>query len=180
VRRAAIAFGSPVVVFALIRPYLASEALSLGIAGSIPVLYALFIAFTETRVDPLAFLSAAGFVLACGLSAATGGGSLPLKLHEAFITGGIGLVLITAAALGRPLPLAHRLKITNETPQMDGVLSAIMGLFLLLHALLHLVLAVSLPTRDYLVVSRAVSWGTIGLGVLALSIFVRHARTSAH
>lgn len=64
----------------------------------------------------------------------------------------------------------------SRTKQIDSALDAMIGAFLVRHALLHLMLAVSLSTSSYLVVSRVVNWGTIALGVLGLSASVRHLR----
>jgi hypothetical protein len=51
------------------------------------------------------------------------------------------------------------------------------GGFLVLHALLHLALAVSLSTSPYLVARRVIDWGTIALGVVALSTYLRRSRS---
>ena len=52
------------------------------------------------------------------------------------------------------------------------------GGFLVLHALLHVALAVTLSTTSYLVMSRIVNWGTIAVGVLCLSAYLRRACNS--
>ena len=50
------------------------------------------------------------------------------------------------------------------------------GGFLVLHALLHLALAVSLSTSSYVVASQVVEWGTLAIGALGLSAYLRHLR----
>jgi hypothetical protein len=47
-----------------------------------------------------------------------------------------------------------------------------------LHGLLHVILAVALPTGAYLVASRVVNWGRIAVGLIALSAYVRRLRAS--
>lgn len=175
-RRVALVMASPLLVYALVRPTVSSDALGLAIAAAIPVLYSIVLAVVRRRVDPLAGLSAVGFSVACLISVLTGGSSLPLKLHEAFITFGIGLVLVVAVLIRRPLPIARLLRVKPLDRQLDGPLGAIVGGFLMLHALLHFALAVSLSTSSYLVAGRIVDWGTIALGVLALSAYLRRAR----
>lgn len=71
---------------------------------------------------------------------------------------------------------ADSIELMPALPRNRAALGAMIGGFLVLHALLHLALAVSLSTSSYLVVSRVVDWGTIAVGALALSACVRHLR----
>jgi hypothetical protein len=58
-------------------------------------------------------------------------------------------------------------------------LSVLVGGFLVLHALLHLALAVLLPTSTYVVAGRLINWATIGLGAATLYGYLRRARRPA-
>jgi len=178
-RRAVPVMLAPVLAYGLVRPAVGSDALALGIAGAIPVAYSIVLAVVRRRIDPIALLTAIGFSLACVASVLAGGSSLPLKLHEAAITFGIGLVMLVAVLIGRPLPAGRVLRVPSATRAIDGPLGAAIGGFLMLHALLHLTLAVSLSTGSYVVVSRVVDWGTLAIGALALSAYVRRLRPSA-
>jgi uncharacterized membrane protein len=171
-RRGAVVLVTPVVVYALLRPVVSTDALALAIAAAIPILYSVVLALARRRVDPFAGISAVGFSVACLVSVLTGDSSLPLKLHEAFVTFGVGVVLVLAALIRRPLPIGRLLRTDHR---LDGSLGSVVGGFLILHALLHFALAVSLSTGSYLVAGRAVSWGTIALGVLALAAFRRRS-----
>ncbi len=175
-RRAAVLAAAPLAVYALARPIVKPDALALGIAGTIPVIYSVALAVVSRRIDPLALVTAIGFALACAVSVATGGSSLALKLHEAAITFTVGLVVLGAVLIGRPFPLAVPLRIPSPTKAIDGSLGVIVGAFLMLHALLHLVLAVSLSTGSYLAASRLVNWGTLAVGIAALSMSGRRLR----
>ena len=177
-RRTALIMLAPVAAYGLVRPVVGSDALALGVAGAIPVVYSVLLAAVSRRVDPVAVLTAIGFSLACVASVIAGGSSLPLKLHEAAITFGVGLVMVVAVVLGRPLPAGRVLRVRSTTKAIDSALGAMIGGFLVLHALLHLVVAVSLSTSSYLVASRVVNWGTIAVGALALSAYVRRLRAS--
>ena len=86
--------------------------------------------------------------------------------------------MVVAVVLGRPLPAGRVLRVRPTTKAIDSALGAMIGGFLVLHALLHLVVAVSLSTSSYLVASRVVNWGTIAVGALALSAYVRRLRAS--
>ena len=175
-RRTALIMLAPVLAYAIVRPLVGSDALALGIAGAIPVVYSIVLAAVRRRIDPLALLTAIGFSLACLASVLAGGSSLPLKLHEATITFGIGLVMLVAVVIGRPLPAGRLLRVPSATRAIDSALGAMIGGFLVLHALLHLALAVSLSTGSYVVASRVVDWGTLAIGALGLSAWLRHLR----
>ena len=175
-RRTALIMLAPVLAYAIVRPLVGSDALALGVAGAIPVVYSIVLAAVRRRIDPLALLTAIGFSLACLASVLAGGSSLPLKLHEATITFGIGLVMLVAVVIGRPLPAGRLLRVPSATRAIDSALGAMIGGFLVLHALLHLALAVSLSTGSYVVASRVVDWGTLAIGALGLSAWLRHLR----
>jgi len=176
-RRAALMMVLPVAVYGVATQLVSSPALALGIAGAVPVGYSIVLAVARRRVDPIALVSAIAFSLACVVSLLAGGSSLPLKLHEAAITCSLGLLMLVAVLVGRPLPLADRLRVPGATKAIDRALGALIGGFLVLHALLHLALAVYLTTSSYVIVSRLVNWGTLAVGVLALSAYVRYLRT---
>ena len=69
------------------------------------MVYAIILALLRRRVDRIAVLAAIGYALGCLWSLLLGGNSLPLKLHEAFITFVIGVVLLVAVVIRRPLPV---------------------------------------------------------------------------
>jgi hypothetical protein len=171
-RRGVLVLIAPLLAYALLRPLVATDALALAIAAAIPILYGVALALARRRIDRVAGVSAIGFSIACAISVLTGGSALPLKLHEAFVTFGLGVALVVAALIRRPLPIGRLLRTDR---QLDGPLGAVTGGFLILHALLHFALAVSLSTSSYLVAGRAVSWGTIAFGVLALAAFRRRS-----
>ncbi len=164
----------PLIVYAIARQFVSSSTVALGIAGAIPVLYSIVLAVVRRRIDVFPLLSGVAFSAACVISVLSGGSSLPLKVDEAVITFGIGVVLLIAALIRRPIPIAKLLRVHSPTKQMDGPLGVAVGGFLILHALLHIALAVSLSTSSYVVTSRIVDWGTIALGVLGLGAYRRH------
>jgi hypothetical protein len=178
-RRSALILLAPVVVYAIVRPLVASDAVGLAVAGAIPILYSILLAIGRRRIDFLVLLTAVGFAVACLASLLAGGSSLPLKLHEAIVTFAIGIVLLIATLIRRPIPLGHLLHVPSPTKQIDGSLGAMIGGFLVLHALLHLTVAVSLSTSSYLVLSKVINWGTLAVGGLALSAYLRRAQATS-
>jgi hypothetical protein len=177
-RRAVLLMVVPLAAYALVRPFVSADALGLAIAAAVPILYGIVLALVQRRSDLLAGLSVVGFSLACLISVLTGGSALPLKLHEALITFGIGLVLVIAVLIGRPVPIARLLRVRSPEKQIDSSLGAILGGFLILHAVLHFALAVSLSTSSYLVAGRVINWGTIALGMLGISAYLRRTRAT--
>ena len=87
------------------------------------------------------------------------------------IAGGVSVVysIVLAVAQRRIDPVAL-------LSAMERALGALVGGFLVLHALVHLALAVYLTTSSYVIVSRLVNWGTLAVGALALSAYLRHLR----
>jgi len=59
---------------------------------------------------------------------------------------------------------------------VDAALSVMAGGFLVLHALLHLTLALTLSTAAYLTAGRAVSWATLAVGAVCLYGYLRRLR----
>jgi hypothetical protein len=121
-------------------------------------------------------VSGVGFALGCLVSLLAGGSSLPLKLHVAAVTFVAGLVLLAAALVRRPLPVARLLRIPHPDRRLHATLSVLIGGFLVLHALLHLALAVTLPTATYVIAGRAIDWATIVLAAGCLYAYVRRLR----
>lgn len=173
-RRVAV-FAVPAVLYFAARPLTDSDAVALAIAGALPLAYQIIVVLFGRRVDRWAAVSGIGFVLACVVSVLAGGSSLPLKLHEAGITFVLGLVLLIAALIRRPIPLQRLLK----APTDDAALGALIGVFLVLHALLHLALAIVLPTSTYVVAGRLINWGTLAVGAVLLWTYLRRLRTGS-
>ena len=173
--RLAVTVVAPAVAYGLVRPTVGSDAAGLAVATAIPLTYNVVLAVWRRRIDLLGVLSAVSLALGCLVSLLVGGSSLPLKLHEAAVTFLIGLVLLVAVLVRRPIPLGRFLRVPPNH-HIDSALGALIGGFLMLHALLHLALAVLLSTQAYVVASRVVDWGTLGLGVLALRAYIRRLR----
>jgi hypothetical protein len=153
-----------------------SDAVALAVAGALPIGYQVVLVIVRRRIDVWALVSGLGFAVGCLVSLLAGGSSLPLKLHEAAVTFVAGLVLLGAIVVRRPVPLGRLLKVPGADRRLDTTLSVLVGGFLVLHALLHVTLAVLLSTSTYVVAGRLINWATIGLGAAALYGYLRRAR----
>lgn len=157
----------PAAYFA-VRPFVGSDTAGLAIAGAVHAAYTIAFALLRRRMDPWSLLNAVGFALACVVSLLAGGSSLPMKLPEASATFLAGMILLGTVLARRPLPVGRLLKVPHADQRLNATLSAVAGAFLVLHALLTLTLAMTLPTATYLVAGRAVNWATIAAGALSL------------
>jgi hypothetical protein len=166
---------APALVYLLIRPSVSSDSAGLAIAGAIPVIFIVVTLLWQRRVDFLALVAAVGFGMGCLASVLLGGNSLPLKLHDAVVTFSAGMILLCAVLIRRPIPLGRLLRVPDATKQLDASLGAMIGGFLVLHALLRLTLALTLPTSTFVVTSRAVGWGTIAVGAFCLRPYLRRS-----
>ncbi len=177
--RAGAVLAVPAIVYFAVRPWVASDAVALAVAGALPIGYQIVLVAVRRRIDVWALVSGLGFAVGCLVALLAGGSSLPLKLHEAAVTFVAGLVLLGAVLLRRPVPLGRLLKVPGADRRLDMTLSVLVGGLLVLHALLHLALAVLLPTSTYVVAGRLINWVTIGLGAAALYGYLRRARRLA-
>lgn len=179
-RRAVRPFVVPaisVVVYFVVRPLVGSDAVGLAIAGAVSISYTIAFLLIRRRVDLWGVLTSVGFAMGCVASLLAGGSALPLKLHEAAVTFVLGVVLLGAALVRRPLPVGRVFKVPSSDRSLDTALSVMVGSFLVLHALLHLALALTLSTGAYLTVGRVVDWATIGVAVACLAKAVRWLRS---
>jgi hypothetical protein len=174
--RAGAVLAVPAIAYFAVRPWVASDAVALAVAGALPIGYQIVLVAARRRIDVWALVSGLGFTVACLVSLLAGGSSLPLKLHEAAVTFVAGLVLLGALLVRRPVPLGRLLKVPGADRRLDMTLSVLVGGFLVLHALLHLALAVLLSTSTYVVAGRLINWVTIGVGAAALYGYLRRLR----
>jgi hypothetical protein len=161
----------------LVRPWAGSDVVALAVSGALPAVWAVVRLVAWKKVDGWALLTAAGYGTACLLTVLTGGSKLPLELPETLVVFGVGVVLLVALAIRRPLPLARLLKVPDRSAEAG--LNAVVGAFLVLHSLLQLGLALVLPTGEFLTVGKLISWATIAAGVLCLWLYVKRLRSPA-
>lgn len=155
-------------------------------AASIPpILWSVIEFARKRRIDAISMFVIAGIALS--LLAFLGGGSVRfLQLRENLVTGLIGCVFLGSAMVGRPLiyQLARdgmRRKSASESERFERlrenrrfrrtmtVMTLVWGFGLLVQTAGACVLVFSMPIRDYLIVSPALSYGA--MACLALWTF---------
>jgi hypothetical protein len=150
-----------------------------------PIVWSLIEFGRKRRVDAVSILVLAGIVLS--LLAFFGGGSARfLQLRENLVTGLIGLVFLSSAAIGRPLiyQLARAGKLREspaEAARFESlrdkqhfrrgmtIMTLVWGFGLLVQTMVACLLVFRMSIRHYLVVSPILGYGT--MGALALWTF---------
>jgi hypothetical protein len=176
----------PLVLYSMVRPHVGSDATALLIAAAVPVVFTLAKLAWLRRVDPIGVLAVCGFGIAVLVLVATGGNPIVLKLHEAVVTGPLGVVCLASAAIGKPLhrtvlrlfarrnPALERATREQGSLRTSTVITVLLGATMVLHALVLLGLALSLPTQTYLAVSRPVGLAVLAVGLGSLFRYRAH------
>jgi hypothetical protein len=170
-----VAIVVPVIAYWLGRPHVGGDTAALAIAGAIPAAWTAGRLAWRNRLEPVGVVGVVGFGAALLVSALSGGSALPLKLQDSVVTGVIGLACLASVALRRPL-LAVLLRLLRRAAPAGRPLAAIttiIGATLLVHAVAHAIVALTLPTSAYLVLSRLVGVPIYLAGAVVLLWYVR-------
>jgi len=166
----------PLAVYAILRPFVGSDLVALLIGVIIPIVVTLVKFVVRRRLDPIGVIAIAAFILLIAVLVLTGGNPLVLKLHEAIFTGPLGLIALVSAAIGRPLlGLIPPLRRSMRQRQL-AVLTALVGGTLVLHCLVVLVLALALPTTEFLAIGRVGGIAVVFAGFLGIRAYRVHLR----
>ena len=177
----------PVALYALLRTLFANDVTALAIAGAVPAVRTLAVWIIRRRIDWISALAVLGFAIAFAVALLTDGDTLLFKVHGSLLTGGIGIVLLLSAVIGKPLlsPIMQALGRNNhelsnvptarpsnpESTKRIMQVTALIGLVLLIDAVTHIILALTLPTSIFLPLSRVINWVILssGLGIIWLT-----------
>ena len=181
----------PVIGYALLRPHVSSDATALAAVLAFPVAEIVFERWREHRFEPIGVISLIGITLGLIGAVAFNGDATLLKVRESVITGVFGLVCLISLAAPRPAMFyMGRLFATGGDPARMAefnelwdlptvarrfrVVTAVWGVGLLGEAAFRTVLALSIPTETFLVVSQIVNWAVLG-GLLWFSFAANRA-----
>lgn len=177
----------PLVLYLVLSSHL-GDVPALAIGAAIPVVVTVAEFAVRRRVDPIGVFVIVAFAVVLVVLALSGGNPLVLKLHDAVVTGPLGLVCLGSVLLRRPLLL-----VVHQFAAKRGVaaasrhsgaaqrralskLTALLGAFLFLHAALILLLALTLPTSTFLAAGRPIGWAFIAVGLLCVLAFRNRLR----
>lgn len=183
--RAIVAAVLPLVLFLLVRPYVASDVEALVIGAAVPIVYTVGGLIVRRRMDRVGLASIGGFAVGILILVATGGSELAFLLRKEIVTGPLGLVCIASAFLHRPLLVVvarfaarrnQALGVRLNVPGADHILTVstvVVGAILVVHALAMLALALNTDTTTFLAVSRPLSWVISLVGLAPLLWWIR-------
>jgi hypothetical protein len=177
---------APLLLYVLLRHFHVSNFASLAWSAAIPTVDTFRVWIVQRRIDWIGAFSVAEFAVQLLLTALIGG-TLILKINDAFVTGPLGLAFIVSALMNRPLLIPIRQAIISSvsgsqakhlatrTPSLRqmNMVSIILGALLVLHSIAIVTLALTLPTTKFLLVSKVITWG----GVVAAFLLVRFGRS---
>lgn len=169
----------PVVLYTVLRYFHISNFVSLALSAAIPTLDSILTWITQKRIDWIGAYTVLGFVLQLVVSGLISDNTIVIKANDLLTSVPLGVVFIVSALMSKPLLLPLRQAVLSsisnpKTQQLASqassqrqmvIASFIIGSALLLHALVILILAITLPTTTFLVVSKAITWGAILLGI---------------
>jgi Mg/Co/Ni transporter MgtE len=156
----------PLMFYSFISNYVSSDAQALALSACIPALWVIVVMVKQHRVDWIGLVGIIGLGVALAISAISGGGSMPFKLYHPLITGPVGLVFIISGIINKPflVLVLKAFKVGDaERYTQPGVrkkilrLSSLLGIVLLLDATLHIVLAFTVSTGLFLILSRVIT-----------------------
>jgi hypothetical protein len=176
----------PVVGYALLRPHVASDATALAIVLIFPVAEVIVERLRRGRFEPIGIIALIGITLGIIGAVAFNGDATLLKVRESIITGIFGVICLASLFGRRPAMFymgrmfatggdAQRMAEFNEVwdlptvPRRFRLVTAVWGVGLVGEAVFRTVLALSIPTESFLVISQIVNWTVLG-GLMWFSV----------
>ncbi|MEO8969680.1 MAG: VC0807 family protein [Solirubrobacteraceae bacterium] len=182
----------PLAAYLLLRAAIGSATGALAITEAVPATWLLVTGIAHRRIDPLAVVSTVTVVVALAAYALTGGDPLALKLRRGAVTGMLGIAALASIALARPLlvVLAKRIATLNSERQPEihakladpdrrralTILTAIVGLTFTIDGASQIALALTVPTRTFVVDSTAARIVVLATGMLVTIWYLRYQK----
>lgn len=177
----------PLLAYVVIRALIGSSVGALAITDAVPSAWLLLAGILRHRVEPIAVLSAATVIVAFAAYVLTGGDPLAIELRRGAVTGVVGVAGLASVALGRPLLLlaAQHVAKLSPDPQMTArlaqpdrrravtILTAIIATTLAIDGATQIVLALTVPTSDFVPDSTAARIVVLGIGTLVTIQYFR-------
>ncbi|MDD7793544.1 VC0807 family protein [Clostridium sp. 'White wine YQ'] len=166
----------PFILYMVLSKVFTTETIPLTIASAFPIIRTIILFLWKGKIDWIGIFVAFGFIIAVISSTILGGASLPLKLVHPMIFSIIGIAFIISVLIGKPL-LVFILKFVNKgknehisskiAHKKFSLMTGVFGGIFLVGSIIHIVLAIILPTSIYLVISHFISWGTIAALIIS-------------
>jgi hypothetical protein len=178
VREVVINIAAPLAIYTYAKADL-GEVQALMLSSAPPIAWSIIEFIRHRRIDAISIMVVASIVLS--LAAFVGGGGVRfLQLREKLITVLIGLVFLGSAAIGRPLIFEFaratmRRRSASEAESFESlrahapfrramtVMTLVWGFGLVIEAAVAAVLVFQMSVAEFMIVSRFLGYGTIGL-----------------
>jgi hypothetical protein len=180
----------PLGVYYAVRPHVGGDAAALAIAGAFPAAWVLFEWVRKRNLDAIGSITLFGFLAGIVVSYVLGGNAFVLKVRDSAFTALFGLTCLLSLTWRRPLMfhLGKALSAGDDGPRRAAydqlydlptaarsfaVITIAWGVGLVLEAALRVVLALVLPTGEFVAISPVIG----GVFFAGLFIFtVRYSR----
>ena len=176
----------PVVGYALLRPHVDSDAAALAVVLVFPVVEILYERIRRGRFEPIGIIALVGISLGLIGALVFSGDATLLKVRQSVLTGAFGALCLLSLAAPRPAMFymgrmfatggdAERMAEFEEiwqlptVPRRFRIVTLVWGVGLLGEAIFRTVLALTIPTQTFLIVSEIVNWSVLG-GLLWYSL----------
>lgn len=181
----------PVVGYALLRPHVSSDAVALAIVLIFPVAEIVFERARRGRFEPIGVIALIGITFGLIGAVVFNGDATLLKVRESLLTGVFGVVCLASLLAARPAMFyMGRLFATGGDPEQVAefnqlwdlptvprrfrMVTAVWGVALVGEAIFRTILALSIPTESFLIISQVVNWTVLG-GLLWFSVATSRA-----
>ncbi len=186
--RLMIGVALPLVAYLIIRKLTGSSVGALAITDAVPSSWLLVVGIARRRVDPIAVISATTVMIALAAYALTGGDPLAIELRRGAVTGTIGIIGLASIALGRPLLLLvaeNGAKLNPDRPELAArladpgrrrgltILTAIIAATFAIDGASQIVLALTVPTRNFVPDSTGARIAVLGTGTVLTIQYLR-------
>lgn len=170
----------PLVGYALIRPHVDSDATALAAVMVFPLIDIVRERRRHGRLEPIGVISLVAITIGIVGAIVFRGDATLLKVRESMLTGVFGIVCLVSLAMARPAMFyvgrsfatggdPEQIASFNELWALPGVprrfrfVTAVWGVALIAEAGVRTVLALTISTTLFLVVTPIINWGVIGL-----------------
>jgi hypothetical protein len=169
----------PVIVYAILRPHVSSDAVALSAVMVFPLAEVGVERYLRGRFEPIGIIAMISILIGLFGAVALHGDTLLLKIRDSSVTGTFGAVCLASLAARRPAMFyLGRSFATGGDPDKQAdfdqiwelptvayrfrVVTATWGVVLLTEAAVRIALALALSTQIYLVVAQVLNWSAIG------------------
>lgn len=180
----------PLIGYVLLRPHVASDWVALAVVMVFPVAEIVFERVRNGRFEPIGIIALVGIALGLIGAVALHGNATLLKVRDGLLTGAFGAVCLLSLLARRPLMFYLGRSFASEDnpsaradfdqmwqlPTVPGrfrFITALWGVCLVVEAVVRTILAISVSTTLFLIVSPIVGWGVIGALLWYTAVFSR-------